>query len=492
MSVAYTERAETRSTAVAPAWLFVGAGIYLLLLIRGDGLLRDADTFWQIKVGQWIAAHHAVPFTDIYSFTRAGEPWISTSWLAQVLFAQAFDLGGWAGVVVLTALAAAAALALLAHVLCRFLPPLQVGVVICAVFALASPHLLARPHVLAMPVMIAWASGLVSASGRGGAPSPWLLALMIAWANLHGGFVFGLALIGAFALDAVWNAEAARRKRVVFGWALFGFAALVASCVTPYGWGTLLAARNILGLGEALSLIIEWRPVDFSHVSALEVCLLGLLGLALFRGVRLTPPRILLVLGLTQMALAHSRSIEVFAFLLPLVVAEPLSVQFSALRRTESRAISLSAARLAVVVFLLCGFTAAFAASRSYVPASGKSLTGAVQAMKDHGARRVLNEYFFGGLLIAADVPVFIDGRTELYGEQFVLAHVDALQLRNVGKFLTLLDTYRIDATLLDPSSPAVHLLDRLDGWRRVYSDGNAVLHMRTANLAPQIRPSLD
>jgi ABC-type sugar transport system permease subunit len=38
-----------------------------------------------------------VPFTDIYSFTRAGEPWISTSWLAQVLFAQAFDVGGGAG-----------------------------------------------------------------------------------------------------------------------------------------------------------------------------------------------------------------------------------------------------------------------------------------------------------------------------------------------------------------------------------------------------------
>lgn len=47
MSIAYTERAETRNPiAAAPAWLFVGAGIYLLLLIHGDGLLRDADTFW--------------------------------------------------------------------------------------------------------------------------------------------------------------------------------------------------------------------------------------------------------------------------------------------------------------------------------------------------------------------------------------------------------------------------------------------------------------
>jgi hypothetical protein len=89
-------------------------------------------------------------------------------------------------------------------------------------------------------------------------------------------------------------------------------------------------------------------------------------------------------------------------------------------------------------------------------------------------------------------VPVFIDGRTELYGEQFVLAHDNALQLHDVGKFLALLDTYRIDATLLSPSSPAVHLLDRLDGWRRVYSDGEAVVHMRIANVAPQIRPSLD
>jgi hypothetical protein len=198
------------------------------------------------------------------------------------------------------------------------------------------------------------------------------------------------------------------------------------------------------------------------------------------------------VLGLTQMALAHNRNIEVFAFLLPLVVAEPLSVQFAALRRTEGRAISMSAARVAAVVLLLGGFTAAFVASRPYVPADGKSLTGAVQALKDHGARRVLNEYAFGGLLIAADVPVFIDGRTELYGEQFVLAHDNALRLWDIGKFLALLDTYRIDATLLDPSSPAVHLLDRLAGWRRIYGDRDAVVHIRTTDLASQIRPSLD
>ncbi len=189
MSIANTEQVGRRSgVASVPAWLFAGAAVYLLLLVRGDSLLIDPDMFWQIKVGQWIVAQHAVPFTDVYSFTRAGAPWMSSSWLSQMLFAEAFDLGGWAGVVILSALAAAAAFALFAHILCRFLPPLQTGVVVGAVPVLSMSHLLARPHVLALPVMIAWASGLVSASGRGKAPALALLPLMILWANLHGGW----------------------------------------------------------------------------------------------------------------------------------------------------------------------------------------------------------------------------------------------------------------------------------------------------------------
>ena len=74
---------------------------------------------------------------------------------------------------------------------------------VAAALALTMPHLLARPHVLAMPVMLAWVGGLVAAADRRGAPSFWLLPLMALWANLHGGFVFGLVLIAPIALDAV-------------------------------------------------------------------------------------------------------------------------------------------------------------------------------------------------------------------------------------------------------------------------------------------------
>ena len=77
------------------------------MIVAGNGLLNDPDTLWQITVGQWILDHRAVPETDIYSFTMQGQPWISTQWLAQVMYARAYAVAGWSGPVVLAAAAIA-------------------------------------------------------------------------------------------------------------------------------------------------------------------------------------------------------------------------------------------------------------------------------------------------------------------------------------------------------------------------------------------------
>jgi hypothetical protein len=86
----------------------------------------------------------------------------------------------------------------------------------------------------------------------------------------------------------------------------------------------------------------------------------------------------------------------------------------------------------------------------------------------------MLNDYDFGGYLDFVGIAPFIDGRAELYGERYDRA----LGLQNLPDFLRLLDEYRIQVTLLAPSTPAVGLLDRLPDWKRAYADDIAVVHM--------------
>jgi hypothetical protein len=461
--------------------LWVGAGIYVLLLLTGDHLLNDPDTLWQVTVGQWISDHRAVPEVDVYSFTMRGQPWISTQWLAQVLYAKAYALAGWTGPVVLAASAIAATFALLTGMLKRRLNDSTTLVFVAAALALTAGHLLARPHVLAMPVMVLWVGGLVAAADRRGVPSFWLLPLIALWANLHGGFVFGLALIGPIGLDAVVGAEAARQKPLLARWALFGVLALIASCCNPYGWNALLAARKILELGSALPLIAEWRPAEFGGLGTFEVCLLLGAGFVLWRGIRLPPMRIVLLLGLLHMALAQVRAAELLALLAPLVLAAPLARQLGGAEGSSSATAPARGVLFASVVLALVSGTAAYATAHRFAPNPHSSPVAAVAELKKHDFARVFNDYDFGGYLIASGVAPFIDGRTELYGEKFFVDHNAASGLMEPDNLFRLLDQYDIEATLMRTQSAATKLLDHMDGWQKIYSDDIATIHVRKA-----------
>ncbi|MGQ0684692.1 hypothetical protein [Bradyrhizobium sp.] len=489
VTTVHADHAAPALRTLLPVW--VGAAVYALFVLAGDRLLIDPDTLWQVTVGQWISDHHAVPTVDVYSFTMRGQPWISTQWLAQVMYAATYAVAGWAGPVVLAAGAIALTFMLLARFVSRRLSDSATLVCVAAALALTVPHLLARPHVLALPVLVAWAAGLIAAADRRAAPSWWLLPLMTLWANLHGGFVFGLLLVGGLALDAVWNADASVRRKLFLRWFAFGLAALAASCVTPYGWHALLASQKILSLGAALPLIMEWRPMDFGSLGAFEVCLLLGMGLALHHGIRLPLMRIVLLLGLVHMSLAQGRAAEILALIGPLLLAAPLARQIGGNEVTAATASPFRGASVAGVAAVLVAGTIAWTAVHRFEPHMRTSPVTAVTELKKLKLSRVFNDYDFGGYLIASGVAPFIDGRTELYGEKFFVDHNAASGLMQPDNLFRLLAQYDIEATLLRTQSAATKLLDRVDGWQKVYSDDIATIHLRKAGAVRTVEPAV-
>ena len=484
MSLSFANGVTVQSRARALVPLCAGAGAYLFFLYLGDTRLQDSDSFWQIKIGHWILDHRAMPTIDFYSFTRAGSPWISTSWLSQALFAFSHAQWDWAGPVILTAIGVALTVAIFVYLLEAQIGPSRAVLFAMLALLLSSPHVLARPHILALPVMVGWVGLLMAAADRRSAPSWTWLPLMALWANLHGGFVLGLALIGPVSFEAVERAEQGRRLQLFMRWVLFGIGALIASCCTPYGWRTLQAATSILGLGELLSLIMEWMPANFASFTAFEGALLGLIAFGYYRGLVLSAPRIFLILFLTWSALTHVRSIEAFAFLVPLVLAKPLGEMFprqpaDATGGDRWSAGYVTAAGALMIVAASWTSTSLYMRQHRFTFTMTHTPVAAVDLLEQRKAQRIFNAYQFGGYLISRDIPVFIDGRAELYGEKFVMDFFKATEGKKPELLPRLLDAYKIDATLLGADAPGPQILDQLKGWKRIYADDIAVIHVR-------------
>src|SRR5579871_6586737 len=90
-------------------WLFLSGGT------AWQGLLSDADVGWHIRTGEYVLDHHAVPHTDLYSFSKPGAQWYAWEWLSDVIDGSLHRMGGLKGVV----LAAAVIIALFATTLVR-------------------------------------------------------------------------------------------------------------------------------------------------------------------------------------------------------------------------------------------------------------------------------------------------------------------------------------------------------------------------------------
>lgn len=462
------------SARAALPWL-VSLGVYVMLLVLGRRMLNDPDSYSHIEVGRWIIAHGTLPTSDPFSFSRHGAPWITFEWLSEVIYAGAYALSGWSGVVVLAAAAIALAFGLFTFFLLRELSPTQTLLMVIAAVILLAPHMLARPHVLVLPVMVTWAAALVRCMDRAGPPPYWALPLLVLWANLHGSVVLALGLIGPVGLEALLREDRSEWPQVILRWLPFTALAVGASCLTPYGPKPLLIPLTTLGLGPALAWISEWRPQDFSHVGGFELLLLGGI-FALARGVTLPVVRALVVIGLLHFALAQVRNADLLAMLAPLYLAAPLGRRFGGSTGDEkagsSRGLNLAALGMLIAI-------SGAALARDLRPAPFITPQAAIAAADLAKTGPVLNDYSFGGYLIFAGIPTFIDGRGELYGGPFIDRYNRAIALVDLADFLKLLDEYNIGATLLAPQTPATAMLDRLPQWQRIYSDDVAVVHKR-------------
>ena len=465
-------------------------------LLRPATLLLDPDTYLHIAAGRWMIAHRALPFQDPFSHSMPGAAWVPHEWLAELLFALLYAAGGWGALVVVCAACFGLSLAIFARCLMRHCEPFTLIIMAVLTGGMAYGHLFARPHVLAFPILVAWSAALIEARDRDRAPPLWLLPLLVLWANLHGGFMFGEALALYLGAEAVLMAKGgAPRRQALRRWGLFVLLALLAGLSTPNGLAGFLQPIRMMDMPVLHARFSEWQPPDLRADHLLALWVLGAPLLAFGLGLRLPLSRLLLLIGLYFEALQSTRHTDLLCWVGPLVVAAALGPQLarhihqdppSGLARWMDRRIvpgNLAGALAAAVFVLLAG-----AVTLAFPPKPDEKAgcpMAALAAVRDqHIDGPVLNAEPVGGCLIFNDIPPFIDGRIEMYGDAFLgrwwqasVGHVETLK--------RLLADYHIRWTLFQRTSGAAQVLDLLPGWRRAYADDYFVIHVRDDAAAP-------
>jgi hypothetical protein len=470
---------------------------YSLLLVRGPALLRDPDTIWHIRDGQWILSHARVPTVDFYSYTAAGKPWISTEWLAEVFYAVAFNIGGWRAVAIVGVTACAAIVGIVCFYLLQYLRfTIAIGWA-AAAGAATSPHFLSRPHLLSYVILAIWIVNLLDAydDERPDLPRLVILApLMILWANIHGSFTLGLTLLYIFTAFCAYRyfiqLDYSKCRRLL----IVASAVTVCAFMTPYGMLPALMTTKLIGMKFALRYISEWQPPNFQESNYRAFYLIAILSAIAGLGIRLHGPRLVVYALITFTGLRYIRGLLMFFFVLPIVLARPtgaaarfLAPQWASAKPGDGGAASdpimTFLQKRSVAVVTTCLALAAAVTASTWWRSDIIPTTDAPEAAIDFVRSRnitgnVFNDYLFGGYLIWSGIPTFIDGRAELFGDDFVRQYAEVVALADINQSFKVLDDYKVNWIILTPKQPLAKALTR-GPWDEVFSDKYAVVFLR-------------
>jgi hypothetical protein len=448
--------------------LFIAGLLVPAALGSSQTIFNDGDVSWHIATGQWIFDHRAIPQADPFSFTWAGKPWVPIEWLSEVFYASAYRLAGYSGI---AALVTAALIAL--HFIVYSNAARWVRTPLLAIVAMdfaLIPMLLARPHVLSWPILAWWVWLMLRAREHDRAP-PLIAALLMAlWANLHGGFVFGLAIAAAFGLEAFVSST--DRMRALRQWLIFGAACAIAVFINGNGVEGVFHPLRFTHLAM-LPLIDEWKPSSPQTTPVFFAVLAVTLALIVWKRPRLHWVRWLLLLGFLGFALFQVRQQAMVA----IISAMLLPQGFAGKKEQDAsdptmRWVVLGGAALLVAV------RAALPLSPPDNEANPWKLIASVPA--ELRSQPVLNGYTMGGPLILSGIRPYVDGRGDMYGDELVVGYYRIAQ-GDPKAFADAVTRWNIRWAILPLHSKLIPLLDRTPGWRRVRQDKVGAIYVRGA-----------
>ncbi len=402
--------------------------VFPALLCLAVAYVAEPDIWWHLSSGEWILSHHAFPRIDTFSSTTMGHPWQAYSWLFEVLLSKLYSHFGLVGIVGYTTAMILAITAALFHLIYASQKSLRIALPLTAISAFALLTLFSpRPWHFTILFFVLQLAIIQKARRSGEMRRLFLLPFIFAlWANLHIQFIEGLLLLMVVLTEALlFNARrskdlsVARIKPSIAAALLAACAA--ATCINPYGWHIYSVARALATQPGVVNWIEELKAMPFRAASNYAVLFLTLAAAAvLARKHRFHFFETTLLVAAATLSFRSQRDIWIVVAVNALI----LSQNSAARESQDSPSLSSSSLVLAmsIAAFLLLGAARLIHLSEATLRpklAIAMPVDASAFVRDHHIAGPVFCDFIWGGYLMhALDLPVSMDGRAALHGDE--------------------------------------------------------------------------
>ena len=473
--------------------------LFYLSSYTKSGMLGDGDTGYHIRAGEYIIKTLSIPKVDIFSFHNPPLPWTAHEWLSEVIMAMIHNNFGLTGVVVFFSFI----LALSCYLILKILRTYQTNilatvVIIILVIGSSTIHWLARPHVFSLLFMVIWYYLLESWHYDRMNRLYFLPPIMLLWVNLHGGFLGGFMLLGAYFIGNLANMLIAsppernqyKQKCRQLGLIIGG--CILVCLINPRGYHILFFPFNLVSNKFLMDHVAEFLSPNFHEMLPFKYLLLLMIAILAASRKRLDAVEILLVLLFTNMALYSARYIPLFALIVaPIITRQtdhlPVLPDNAFTRFFRKRAQNLSkidsstkgylwpvAATLVVVIAVMSG-------KIHHNFDNEKKPVAAVEFLKkEHITGNMFDNDEFGDYIIYSTWPdymVFFDGRSDMYGTAMMKEYFRITSFKPGWE--QILDKYKINWIIYNTDSTFTQFLLQRADWHLIYADKVASIFVK-------------
>ena len=496
----------------ALCWLNVRRLAVLVLFIAVFAMAirvpTDTDTWWHLQAGRVTLESGHILQTDAFSYTRQGQPWINHSWLSQVILYLLFHYFRYFGLGLFQALVVALAFVFVYRQMGGDVFTRAFIVILAA--ATSAAIWIARPQLLSFLLTAVLCYLLYLYKWRR-VNRLWLIPPLFAlWVNLHAGYALGFMVLAGFIAGEVLNnllAWVSPGEDPIVPWrgiglvvliSLASFLCLLLNPNTTRMWTYYL---DTVSIGALQDFIQEWRSPDFHPLFTQPFIWLLLVTLAAIglSGRRVDGVDLALVAGFAYASLLAGRNIGPFALVAAPVLSRhvwrAIERWLRAAReqgwlrppvrigRPPSVGLALANWLLLVLILVAAGVKAAIPLRTEFnVEHERRTLPlDAIEWIREQRlAGPMFNSYNWGGYLIWhlwPDYLVFVDGRTDLYGDELLKQYLD-VRFAKPG-FQQVFDEYGVNFVLTETGGFTDNFLALDNGWKRAYSDDIAAIYVR-------------